>query len=125
MKTYFLFTEGIHQQYKKLDITIDNKLKSKLDALLQNGSAAKSKLLENYMLYYETNSTTNLQNSVFHKHTGKVIVTHKMRDLRNHDIEFFQKYIQDVIRKGKRRFTDSPKKIKSRFFQKSTALKIN
>jgi hypothetical protein len=54
-------------------------------------------------------------------------VSHRSRDLNEKDIIFFTEYTNNVLRKGKRIFTEPIKKtkIKEIVYKKAGALKIN
>ena len=127
MKTCITFFEG-HFKKINLEITTDEKFEHKIVMLKEHNEYISDILFKNYIIYHNPYPfKSEIQNSVFHNYNGHVFVSHRSRDLNEKDIIFFTEYTNNVLRKGKRIFTEPIKKtkIKEIVYKKAGALKIN
>ena len=109
--SYFPFFEGYINKIT-VKIHYNNKLEDMFFKLKEENNCMCEELLNNYYIYFSPSLQNKIhkQNSIFHMYNGHIFITHKDRELNDIDLQIFQKYANDVIRKGKRIF-EAPKKI--------------
>lgn len=123
MITYIQFLEG----FIDVDIKVitDIKLEEKLELLENNKNVDFYELCENYILYFDPNEKSFIQNSVFYKHTGKVFITCKDRDFTKNDILYWINYTKKLKIKGKGTYIPEKKKYKPILYNLNKVLRIN
>ena len=126
MKTCITFFEGYFKKIN-LEITTDENFEYKILLLKEHNEYISDNLFKNYIIYHNPYPfKSKIQNSVFHNYNGHVFVSHRSRDLNEKDIIFFTEYTNNVLRKGKRIFTEPiiKTKIHKTLYTKAGALKI-
>ena len=108
MKTCIKFLAG--KINEKLDIEFDNELSKKIKILKENNKVKWYTVFNNYILYFDPQETNNLQNSIFHHHTGHVFITCQNRDFTNDDKIFWEDIVLKTKKKGKGIYLPEPQK---------------
>ena len=111
MKTCIQFLQG--KINKNLSITVDDSLTNKINILVENKKIESYTVFDRYMIFYDPEEKSKIQNSIFHNHNGNIFITAKDRDLVDQDIKFWNKIVKTTVQKGKGIFIeDDPKPVK-------------
>ena len=99
MKTCIQFLEGKINPH--INVTEDENLADKINILLENRKVKFHTVYDDYLIFYDPDEKSKIQNSVFHHHNGNIFITAKDRDLVEHDIHFWKNIVKTTVQKGK------------------------
>lgn len=109
MKTCIQFLQG--KINPNILITVDENLTDKINVLTENKKVSWYTVYNRYIIFYDPNEKSKIQNSIFHNHNGNIFITStEDRDLEEQDIQFWKSIIKTTTLKGKGIFIEEPPK---------------